>query len=59
MQIEQKPNKKDDLMVANSVLKLAADLLKVCFMHLVSILRTISILLITINILRFKIYLNI
>ena len=29
MQIEQKPNKKDDLMVANSVLKLAADLLKV------------------------------
>ncbi|KAL4119238.1 hypothetical protein QTP88_012079 [Uroleucon formosanum] len=28
MQIEQKPNKKDDLMVANSVLKLAADLLK-------------------------------
>jgi len=29
LQIEQKPNKKDDLMVANSVLKLAADLLKV------------------------------
>lgn len=29
MQIEQKPNKKDELMVANSVLKLAADLLKV------------------------------
>ncbi|XP_025423854.1 putative homeodomain transcription factor [Sipha flava] len=28
LQIEQKPNKKDDLMVANSVLKLAADLLK-------------------------------
>lgn len=42
MQIEQKPNKKDDLMVANSVLKLAADLLKVCFMYLVSILRTIN-----------------
>lgn len=29
MQIEQKPNKKEELMVANSVLKLAADLLKV------------------------------
>ncbi|XP_050541709.1 protein phtf isoform X2 [Daktulosphaira vitifoliae] len=28
LQIEQKPNKKDELMVANSVLKLAADLLK-------------------------------
>jgi hypothetical protein len=30
LQIEQKPNKKEELMVANSVLKLAADLLKVC-----------------------------
>lgn len=29
LQIEQKPNKKEELMVANSVLKLAADLLKV------------------------------
>lgn len=38
MQIEQKPNKKDDLMVANSVLKLAADLLKV-FKSLISILK--------------------
>uniref|UniRef100_A0A1B6KST5 PHTF1/2 N-terminal domain-containing protein n=1 Tax=Graphocephala atropunctata TaxID=36148 RepID=A0A1B6KST5_9HEMI len=28
LQIEQKPNKKEELMVANSVLKLAADLLK-------------------------------
>ncbi|XP_026681066.1 putative homeodomain transcription factor [Diaphorina citri] len=28
LQIEQKPNKKDELMLANSVLKLAADLLK-------------------------------
>ncbi|KAF4532646.1 hypothetical protein B566_EDAN009827 [Ephemera danica] len=28
LQIEQKPNKKDELMVANSVLKLAADLIK-------------------------------
>ncbi|XP_050433252.1 protein phtf isoform X2 [Adelges cooleyi] len=28
LQIEQKPNKKDEFMVANSVLKLAADLLK-------------------------------
>lgn len=39
LQIEQKPNKKDDLMVANSVLKLAADLLKVfisiCLLSLV------------------------
>jgi len=42
MQIEQKPNKKDDLMVANSVLKLAADLLKVYFMHPISILSTNS-----------------
>lgn len=29
LQIEQKPHKKDELMVANSVLKLATDLLKV------------------------------
>lgn len=29
LQIEQKPNNKEELMVANSVLKLAADLLKV------------------------------
>lgn len=29
LQIEQKPRKKEELMVANSVLKLAADLLKV------------------------------
>lgn len=29
LQIEQKPHKKDELMVANSVLKLAADLIKV------------------------------
>lgn len=29
LQIEQKPQKKEELMVANSVLKLAADLLKV------------------------------
>lgn len=29
LQIEQKPEKKNELMVANSVLKLAADLLKV------------------------------
>lgn len=28
-QIEQKPHNKDELMVSNSVLKLAADLLKV------------------------------
>lgn len=28
LQIEQKPKKKDELMVSNSVLKLAADLLK-------------------------------
>lgn len=32
LQIEQKPNKKEELMVANSVLKLAADLLKVNFL---------------------------
>lgn len=30
LQIEQKPQKKEELMVSNSVLKLAADLLKVC-----------------------------
>jgi len=30
LQIEQKPHKKEELMVANSVLKLAADLIKVC-----------------------------
>lgn len=29
LQIEQKPHKKDELTVANSVLKLAADLIKV------------------------------
>lgn len=29
LQIEQKPHKKEELMVANSVLKLAADLIKV------------------------------
>lgn len=29
LQIEQKPHNKDELMVSNSVLKLAADLLKV------------------------------
>lgn len=31
LQIEQKPHKKDELNVANCVLKLAADLLKVTF----------------------------
>lgn len=38
LQIEQKPNKKDDLMVANSVLKLAADLLKVLYLLVLLIL---------------------
>lgn len=32
-QIEQKPHNKDELMVSNSVLKLAADLLKVRISH--------------------------
>jgi hypothetical protein len=42
LQIEQKPNKKEELMVANSVLKLAADLLKVSvFCHLHSVYLTI------------------
>jgi len=31
--MEQKPHKKEELMVANSVLKLAEDLLKVIFNH--------------------------
>jgi len=31
--MEQKPHKKEELMVANSVLKLAEDLLKVTFNH--------------------------
>jgi len=31
--MEQKPHKKEELMVANSVLKLAEDLLKVAFHH--------------------------
>jgi len=30
LQMEQKPHKKEELMVANNVLKLAEDLLKVC-----------------------------
>lgn len=52
MQIEQKPNKKDDLMVANSVLKLAADLLKV-FMHLISNMKHQMLLSINIHGLKF------
>lgn len=41
MQIEQKPNKKEELMVANSVLKLAADLLKVIntFMYFLNFIK--------------------
>ena len=31
--MEQKPHKKEELMVANSVLKLAEDLLKVSVLH--------------------------
>ena len=32
--MEQKPNKKEELMLANNVLKLAADLLKVTFLNI-------------------------
>ena len=34
--MEQKPDKKEELMLANNVLKLAADLLKVSLVHQVS-----------------------
>jgi len=33
LHMEQKPHKKEELMVANSVLKLAEDLLKVTFIY--------------------------